>query len=106
MCVCIYIYIYICWGSPNSSWKRISRHSISEGSEFIKNKEYYYLCYRTLQAVGRLSHRTGRVDALRGLVANFYNPETKKIPAGRVALGDWLGLQYSCLENPMDGGTW
>ena len=25
------------------------------------------------------------------LVANFYNLKTKKIPAGRVALGDWLG---------------
>ena len=28
-----------CWGSPSMGWKRISRQSISEGSEFIKNKE-------------------------------------------------------------------
>ena len=25
------------------------------------------------------------------LVDNFYNLKTKKTPAGRVALGDWLG---------------
>ena len=26
-----------------------------------------------------------------GLVANFHNLKTKKIPAGRLTLGDWLG---------------
>ena len=35
--------------------------------------------------------RTGRADNFCGLVAHFYSLETKKIPAGRLALGDWLG---------------
>ena len=35
--------------------------------------------------------RPGRVDAFRGLVANFYNLKTKKISARRLALGDQLG---------------
>ena len=26
-----------------------------------------------------------------GLAANFHNLKTKKIPAGRLTLGDWLG---------------
>ena len=30
-------------------------------------------------------------DSFLGLVANFYSLKTKKIPAGRVLLGDWLG---------------
>ena len=33
----------------------------------------------------------GRVSAFHGLVANFYSLMTKKISAGRLALGDWLG---------------
>ena len=32
-----------------------------------------------------------RADAFHGLVVNFYSLKTQKIPAGRVALGDWLG---------------
>ena len=35
--------------------------------------------------------RPGRVDNCHGLIANFYILKTKKIPAGRVALADWLG---------------
>ena len=32
-----------------------------------------------------------------GLITNFYNLKTKKIPAGRLALGDWLGGAIGCL---------
>ena len=35
-----------------------------------------------------------------GLVANFYSLKTKEIPAGRVALGDWLGCSK---VNPLMG---
>ena len=35
--------------------------------------------------------RPGRADNFCGLVAHFYSLETKKIPAGKLALGDWLG---------------
>ena len=40
---------------------------------------------------GRLPDRPGRADPPCGLVANFYSLKTKKIPAGRMALGDWSG---------------
>ena len=46
------------------------------------------------QTVGRLPDGPGTadvLDALCGPVANFYSLNTKKIPAGRVALGDSLG---------------
>ena len=33
----------------------------------------------------------GRVNSFCGLIANFHSPKTKKIPAGRLALGDCLG---------------
>ena len=38
---------------------------------------------------GRLPDGPGRAGPLCGLVANFYSLKTKKIPAGRMALGDW-----------------
>ena len=31
-----------------------------------------------------------RVERFRDLIANFYSLKTKKIPAGRLALSDWL----------------
>ena len=40
---------------------------------------------------GWLPDGPGRADPRCGLVANFYSFKTKKIPAGRVALGDWSG---------------
>ena len=38
--------------------------------------------------------RPRRVDSFHGLIANFYSLKTKKISAGRLALGDCLG-RYS-----------
>ena len=32
----------------------------------------------------------GESTIFLGLVTNFYNLKTKKIPAGRLAVGDWL----------------
>ena len=32
-----------------------------------------------------------KTEPFSGLVAYFYNLNTKKIPAGKVTLGDWLG---------------
>ena len=42
-------------------------------------------------AAGWPPYRPGRADAFCGLAATFYRLKTKKILAGRVALGDWLG---------------
>ena len=35
--------------------------------------------------------RPGRAYSFHGLIVNFYSLKTKKIPAGRLVLGDWLG---------------
>ena len=45
----------------------------------------------TMSTAGWHPDRPGRVDAFCGLAATFYRLKTKKILAGRVALGDWLG---------------
>ena len=29
-----------------------------------------------------------------------------RLPTGKLREGDGTPLQYSCLENPMDGGAW
>ena len=42
-------------------------------------------------AAGQPPDKPGRIDAFHGLEANFYILKTKKMPAGRLALGDWLG---------------
>lgn len=34
----------------------------------------------------------GRVDSFCGSIANVYSLKTKTIVAGRLVLGDWLGL--------------
>ena len=45
----------------------------------------------TESAVGQPPKRPGRVDGFCGLIANFYSLKPKKMPAGRLVLGDWLG---------------
>ena len=40
----------------------------------------------------------GRVNSFCGLIANFHSPKTKKIPAGRLALGDCLGCCWVLTE--------
>ena len=37
------------------------------------------------------SDRPWRVDTFRELIANFYSLKTKKLSAGRLAVGEWLG---------------
>ena len=38
--------------------------------------------------------------------AYSYLPEYLGFPSGSVREGNGTPLQYSCLENPMDGGAW
>ena len=52
---------------------------------------------RTTSIGGQLLDRPGRADSFCGLVANFYNLKMKKIPAGRLVLGDWLA---QLVKNP------
>ena len=43
------------------------------------------------RTTGSSPDRPGKPNAFYGLVANIFILRTKKIPAGRVALGDWSG---------------
>ena len=45
----------------------------------------------SVSAAGQTPDGPGRGDTSRGLVAGFYSLKTKQIPAGGLALGDWLG---------------
>ena len=78
-----------CHGSLNTVWKRISRHSIAEGSELIKSKEQDK--EGTESSEDWPPDRPGRVNSSCGLVANFYSLKANKIHAVRLALGDWWG---------------
>ena len=46
----------------------------------------------------RLKHMEGKM-----IMCNPYSP---KIFKNKVGEGNGTPLQYSCLENPMDGGAW
>lgn len=65
-------------------WKGISRHSISEGSGLITNKEIMW----TLPAQwADLLADQGDLAVFVGLITNFYSSR-KKIPAVGLASGD------------------
>ena len=77
---------------PGAGWKKnFQTRSILEKSEFMENKEQSRVSEGAASTAGRLPGRPGRADPLCGLVANFYSLKTKKIPAGRMALGNWSG---------------
>ena len=69
-------------------WESISGQSMSEGSEFIKSEEQSGHCEHSRPAA---PDRPGRVGSFCGLIASFYSLKAKKTPAGRLALGAWLG---------------
>ena len=79
--------------SLSTGWKRISRHRV-----FWKRVSLWKIKSRdkggTAYLSGQSPERPGRGDAFHGLGANFDSLKTKKIPAGRVALGDWLGWVF------------
>ena len=86
-----------CWGSPSAGWRRISRHrAFQKGVSLLRT--------RNRDKVGTASavptSWPGRVNNCHGLTANFYSLKTKKIPARRLALDDWLGGYRVLLEWP------
>ena len=44
-----------------------------------------------VSTAGQPPDRPGRVDSDHEFIASVYSLKKKKIPAGRLALGDWLG---------------
>ena len=85
------------WWSKRRLEKNFQTQSIAQRSEFIKNKEQRQ-CGQWEHGRPTPSDMPGRVDPLHGLVANFSSLKTNKIPAGRVALGGYLG--HFCLNAP------
>ena len=74
----------------NMGWKRISRHgAFQKGASLLRIQSTDKV--GTVSAVGQPPDRPRRVDSFSGLVANFNSLGTKKIPAGKLVLGDWLG---------------
>ena len=73
-------------------WKGISRHSISEGSGLISNKEIMWALpaqWADLPGSGLTSLADqGDLAVFVGLITNFYGLKTKKIPAVGLASGD------------------
>ena len=78
------------YGSPKAGWKRISRHrALQKGVNLLRTKSRENV--EATNIAGLPLDKSGKVDIFCGLVANFYSLKTKKIPARRVALNDWLG---------------
>ena len=83
--------------------KNFQTQNIAGRSEFIKNKEQRYRGHSESRWLTP-PDRPGRVDQIlleqwvgskesqcfHGLIASFYSLKVNKIPAGMVALGDWL----------------
>ena len=66
-------------------WKRISGHRV-----FQKGAHLLRAGSRDNEGANKCRWLE-RACAFRGLVADFYSLKTKKIPAGRLALGYWIG---------------
>ena len=81
-----------CWSSLSTGWKRISRHrAFQKGMSLLRTKSWDNM--GTASTAGWPPDRPGRIDSFCGLIANVYSLSGTP-------------LQYSCLENPMDGGAW
>ena len=80
----------ICHG-PSVGWKKNFQTLKYFRQEWVYWEQRAELVRGAANTVGWLSDRPGRADPLCGLVVNFYSLKTKKIPAGRMALGDWSG---------------
>ena len=79
-----------CWGNPSVVWKRVCWHrAFQKGVSLLKAKSRD--TEGTANAACQPPDRPGRVDTFGGFTANFYSFKTRKIPAGRLELDDWLG---------------
>ena len=79
-----------CGGSLYEGWKRIFRQSAFQmGVSLLRTKSRDNV--GAASTAGQPPERPRGADSFRGLEANFYSLKTKKLPAGRVVLGDWLG---------------
>ena len=84
-------------GDLSSGWSRISRHRVlRRGVSLLRTKSRDKV--GTASAADRqILTDQGKPTVFTELIAKFYSLKTKKIPAGRLALGDWLGGVIGCL---------
>ena len=86
-----FIFLSLCWCSPSTGWKRISRHrAFQKGVSLLRTKSRYNKM-GLANAVGRPPDRPGKADRFHGLIANVYSFRTKQISARSLVLSDWLG---------------
>ena len=80
-----------CGDSLSAGWSRISRcRVLQRGVSLLRTKSRDKA--GTASAADRqLLTDQGESTVVTELIAKFYSLETKKIPAGRLARGDWLG---------------
>ena len=85
------------WRHLSSGWSRISRHRVLQrGVSLLRTKSGDKV--GTASAADRqILTDQGKSTVFTELIAKFYSLKTKKIPAGRLALGDWLGGAIGCL---------
>ena len=62
-----------------------------------------YLCYRTQVQLLIIQEFDTKIQVLD---KSTQYKHFKVLPGGSVREGNGTPLQYSCLENPMDGGAW
>ena len=77
---------------------------VFQNSEFTE-KRRADLVRGAENTAGRLPDRRRRADPFRGLAANFYSLKKKKIPAGRMELGDWSGCYMVNILPNMESGS-
>ena len=88
-CVCL-----VCNSSQSWQSKQIAKEF--PNTKYCRKEWVYFKEQRAEITLGTVSiagwppDRPGKVNVFLGLGANFYSLKTKKIPVGRVALGDWL----------------
>ena len=71
-------------------WKKLSRdRAFQKGVTLLRKKSRDKV--DRVSTAGQPPDRPGRVDSDHEFIANVYSLKKKKIPAGRLALGDWLG---------------
>ena len=78
-----------CLGSPERVGREFPDRAVQKGVCSLRTKSRDSV--GTVSTAGRPPVRPGKVDAFGGLVANVYSLKMKQIPAGMLALGDWLG---------------
>ena len=85
-----FIFLSLCWCSPSTGWKIISRpRAFQKGVSLLRTKSRDRV--GPAHTVGQPPDRPGKADHFHGLIANVYSFRTKQILARSLVLSDWWG---------------